>query len=288
MDDLQLSPEESMRLRELMAQARSAGGVERREWIISGIEPRGTAMIRVHASIEGTDSLEHWAGPNPVVRFALPNEDEEFSDLTYIPGTTSRVYTIAEVDVARRQVAVDIVVHEGSSPAMRWLASVKEGDRLTVTGPKAHRLPGEGEMRYLFADLSGLPAALNLVRTMPGSPFELVVAMPEDHAPHLLPPELLTCGADGVSVTVVPDVGEEPLASHAATLGITKRDSVWGAGERQDMKRLRRMCKDLGLPKEAIQVFGYWRTGLTGSTIDVIRLRAAAAGKAVDDLDLDY
>lgn len=289
MTDMQISSEEAERLRALIEQARAAGGVERREWMIQGIEQKGSAMVRVTATIPGSDSLEHWAGPNPVVRFALPEIEDEYADLTYIPGTTSRVYTIAEADIKARQVAVDIVVHGDTSPAMRWLSRVKKGDEVTVTGPRPHRLPAEGEVRYLFADPSALPAALNLARTMPGSPMEIIAALPKGQAPHLLPPELLGCeGSDGVSVTVIDDEGEEPLADFARQLPITAEDSVWGAGERSDMKALRNLCKEIGLERGKIQVFGYWRRGLTGSCIDVLRLRAAAEGREGDDLDLDY
>ncbi|WP_334137699.1 SIP domain-containing protein [Corynebacterium variabile] len=69
---------------------------------------------------------------------------------------------------------------------------------------------------------------------------------------------------------------------------MTATDTVWAAGEREDIRAVRAWClKELGLPKPQVQVFGYWRHGKTGTDADMARLTGIAAlrdqGRELED-----
>jgi hypothetical protein len=65
---------------------------------------------------------------------------------------------------------------------------------------------------------------------------------------------------------------------------------VWGAGERDEMREVRRFFRTgAGLAKEDVAVFGYWKRGTTNTQIDAERLAAyekvLASGGTVTELD---
>ena len=90
-------------------------------------------MRRVRGRLDdGTQDREGWwrtwGAPNVAIRIEVPFQADEFHGVPDAPVTASRVYTVATADAARREITVDLVVHEGDSPAMRWLRSVRPGD----------------------------------------------------------------------------------------------------------------------------------------------------------------
>lgn len=288
-DSFEVSPAELPGLLAVLNHPEHQAKIGERSATILRIEQRAQRVVRITASLSGDDPLDAWDVPNPTVRIAIPEPPEEFASVPGAPQTTSRVYTLAEVDVNSRIVQIDLVQHGGSSPVMRWLSTLEVGDSVRVVGPRPHRIPGEGEPRVLLADSSALPAAARIVRRMPTSADSLLIAaVPRDEFALLRRDIGATRGAT-ILRRVEPE-GDFPLADAFDQLELPATVSVWAAGEREDVRRIRHRCKhELGLPAERMQVFGYWKRGVTNTRLDVERLRATqrllATGGTFADID---
>lgn len=264
-------------------------GMEDRYLTVTAVQDRASELVRVSAVVSGDDDLTHWGLPNPTVRIAMPEPPEEFATIPGAPQTTSRVYTLADVDPRARTVQIDLVRHGESSPAMRWLSTLTVGDRIDIVGPRPHRIPGGGEPRVLLADSSAMPAAMRIVTTMPHvGETVIIAAVPEDEFALLEAQRVASPGT--ISARRVTRYDASPLATAFAELDLPSTASVWAAGERDDVREIRRRCKyELGLSPEQTQVFGYWKRGMTNTRLDFARLRASrqalAAGGGLSDPD---
>lgn len=275
-------------LRAVLEHPDHRAGLGEHRWRIDGVETVAPGLVRLRGRLDGDDDLDEWTGPNVAIRIALPEPPPELAGVEGAPGTTSRVYTVAGIDPAARRIDVDVVRHGDDSPMMRWLDGLGIGDEVVVTGPRPHRVPGPGSRRILLADSSALPAARSIIEWMPPAATTMLVAA-------VGPGELDWAeGLDGVEVRRVDRDDASPLAAAFAALEVDADTSVWAAGERDDVRELRRRCRqELGLPAERVQVFGYWKRGTSGTALDLARLRAAAArleggrGLDLDDFEVD-
>jgi NADPH-dependent ferric siderophore reductase len=172
---------------------------------------------------------------------------------------------------------------------MRWLDGLTVGDTVDVVGPRPHRVPGEGAPCVLLADSSALPAATRILRHLPtAGPSLLIAAVPEDE--FALAQQRIEADNGSADLRRVDPAGDSPLADAFAQLALPGTASVWASGERDDIRQIRHACKhELGLPPERMQVFGYWKRGVTNTRIDVARLRATqrvlAGGGELSELD---
>ncbi|MEE2060735.1 siderophore-interacting protein [Rhodococcus artemisiae] len=293
-DEVPFTADRVADLMEVLRTPEHQAGLEETTFTVVSVADRAAGLIRVSGTISGTHSLQDWAGPNIAVRLSLPERSSEFAGIDGAPDTTARVYTVADVDIESRTVAIDIVRHGESSPAMKWLGRVRSGDVVPVAGPRPHRVPGSGSPRILLADSSALPAAVRILTRLPiEAPTVLVAAAPLDEID--LVEGDLGDRRDFVTVQRAEPGVDRPLATTFAGMEVPAGASVWAAGEREDVREVRRRCRDdLVLAAEGIQVFGYWKRGISNTRIDVARLEAARssmeAGRGVfatDDLDIE-
>ncbi|MGN5239395.1 siderophore-interacting protein [Rhodococcus sp. SJ-3] len=281
-------------LMEVLRAPEHRAGLEEATFTVVSVGDRAAGLLRVSGTISGTHSLRDWAGPNIAVRLSVPEQSVEFAGIDGAPETTARVYTVAGVDIESRTVALDIVRHRESSPAMRWLGRVRTGDVVPIAGPRPHRVPGPGLPRILLADSSALPAAIRILTRLPiEAPTVLVAAAPDDEID--LAEGELGDRRDYVTVQRAEPGIDRPLATAFAGMKVPAGASVWAAGEREGVREIRRRCRDdLVLPADSIRVFGYWKRGTSNTRIDVARLEAARASMeagrgvfATDDLDIE-
>ncbi|MFZ2527624.1 MAG: SIP domain-containing protein [Rhodococcus sp. (in: high G+C Gram-positive bacteria)] len=293
-DQSPLTADRVASLMEVLSSPEHRTGLDETMFTVASVTARTVGLTRVTGTISGSHPLGEWAGPNIAVRLSLPEQPAEFAGIDGAPGITARVYTVAEVDPASRVVALDVVVHPHESPVMNWLARTRVGDALPIAGPRPHRVPGPGSPRILLADSSALPAALSILTRMPTDvPTVLAVAAPDDEVD--LAEAALANLRDVVSVQRYAPGGDRPLAAAFAAMDVPAGASVWAAGEREDMREVRRRCReDLALAAPGIQVFGYWKRGISNTRIDLARLEAARASMdagrslfSTDDLDID-
>lgn len=205
----------------------------------------------------------------------------------------SRIYTIRSFDPAARTVEIDFVIHDDDSPAMRWLNAARPGTRVDMTGPRQHLIPGYApdKRAAIFADETAIPAVHAILSAWPeGATGSLWVETAEPGAFHELPRR------DGVTLHLIQRRADQPAGTTGALLSaaraaITAPDgwTLWAAGERQEMRDFRSHFRTLGLARDDVRVFGYWKHGASSSEVDRIRLREYAEirkrGLRLEDLD---
>lgn len=239
---------------------------------ISEITPQ---LVRIVLHIPGLSEEPLWLRPNVAIRFYL---DDRF-------GSTSRVYTVRSGDPETGTIEVDVVRHGASSPMMQWLDTLAIGDAVEFGGPRPHFPIPEpaGRDAVLFADATAIPALYAILQQADASLSARGWIATDDDVAFAELPDL-----PGVSLEQV-----RPGDGFEAQLGSIEDPSglvVWGAGERDEMKRIRSFFRnEHGLGKDDVAVFGYWKRGTTNSEIDAQRLvayeRVLADGGTVGDLD---
>lgn len=231
---------------------------------VSGIDPLTPTMVRITFNADMTNFASH--GPSDHVKVFFPGpdgivhaprlEDGRFvrdPDVEYI----SRDYT--PLNWTDTTIDLDFVLHGDNGPASRWAANAKEGDELVVRGPRGSKaLPQGADWWVLCADASAVPA---LGRWLAEAPPEqnitaLVFADDESLCDYPLP--------EGANVEWV--LGEFDPEPYVRALDLPQRDGVgyiWAAGEASSLIGVRRYFRrELGLPKEQVDVDGYWRQGV--------------------------
>lgn len=291
---LDLSPAEIGSLRAVLDSPEHRTGIDDHVMTITRIQERAPQLVRLTAIVHGDWPLDHWDVPNPTIRITVPEPSEELAAVPDAPRSSSRVYTLVEVDPEHRTITFDVVRHEEPSPAMRWLAGLCVGDAAPIVGPRPHRIPGPGSPRVLLADSSALPAATRILRTMPTDEETIVITAVPDTEHALLEDALAqdqpAGGSGTISLLRADPTQQHPLSAAFAALQPPATASVWASGERDDMRRIRSRCThELGLPPERRQVFGYWKRGVSNTRLDIARLRATRQlldeGRDLADLD---
>lgn len=263
-------------------------GMERIEMRVEAVTRPVPSVGRVTGRISPSDPQAR-TRPNVAVRLEVETPQGE--------RPISRVYTIRSFDAATGRIEIDFVLHVDDSPAMRWLNSAKPGMSIHLVGPRAHFIPDyeSGRKIAIFADETAIPAVHAILSQWQASAQAVLYVETGDEAafeelPH--PPgverNLLLRRADEAAGTT------GRLVDAATQIVQAEGWTVWAAGERLEARAIRSYCLDtLGLAKEDVRVFGYWRKGVSSSDIDRKRLdgygqalSAKANGKRFDDLDV--
>lgn len=293
-EELGLTPTAIRRLLAVLNHPDHQRDLEERHIVIESVTDRAQALARVTGRLSGSDPLDGWRVPNAAVRLSFPEQPIEFRGAPNAPANSSRSYTVAEIDVATRTIAIDFVRHSADSPAMRWLNAVQPGDSVPVVGPRPHRVPAPGTPRILLADSSALPAALGILRRTPfATETTVFVAAPTDEV-DLFRAEAEPLAAEPLHIRPVSCDDPLPLSTAFRRERVPLHTSVWASGEREDMRSLRSHCRSvLFLPVERVQIYGYWKQGVSNTRLDIARLQATenaiATGKqfsATDDFEI--
>ena len=109
---------------------------------------------------------------------------DSFADLPPEKMPSVRTMTVRRVDVAAREITVDIVVHGEHGVAGTWAAAAQPGQRMYLIGPGGAYTPDPAADWHLLAgDESALPAIAAALEALPptavGKAF-IEVAGPED------------------------------------------------------------------------------------------------------------
>ncbi|WP_428032476.1 DUF2218 domain-containing protein [Ancylobacter sp.] len=178
-----------------------------------------------------------------------------------------RVYTVREVDIARGEIAIDVVQHAGAAtPGADWARRARPGDRVGLLGPGGAGLPPA--RRYVLAgDETALPAIARMVAALPADAeafIRLEVADVREHQP--LP------SAARLDVQWLHRNGAAPgtgdlLEQAVRGLDLPPGDDlhVFAGCEQQTARALRRhMTRERGLAKCRCAIAAYWRRGHPG------------------------
>jgi len=191
---------------------------------------------------------------------------------------TVRTYTVRRVDVDRREITIDFVVHGEHGVAGPWAAAATPRQQIFVMGPSGGYAPDPAADWHLLAgDEAGLPAISVALEALPDNAIGKVfieVAGPQDQIE-------LTAPA-GVDVAWIYRGGRADLVlddsagDHAPLIAAVK-EAAWLPGQVQVfihgeaqavMHNLRPYIrKERGVAaKWAGSISGYWRRGRTEET----------------------
>ncbi|KMO78513.1 NADPH-dependent ferric siderophore reductase [Mycobacterium sp. BK558] len=214
---------------------------------------------------------------------------DSFTALPPQQRPTVRTYTVRRVDLARREIAIDFVVHGEHGVAGPWAASAQPGQRLFLMGPSGAYAPDPAADWYLFAgDEAALPAIGAALEALPANAIGyafIEVAGPEDEIELTVPPGVqLRWIYRGGRADLVP---EDTAGDHAPLIGAVK-EALWLPGQVQVfihgeaqavMHNLRPYVrKERGVDARwASSVSGYWRRGRTEETFREWKRELAAA-----------
>lgn len=175
----------------------------------------------------------------------------------------TRTYTVRWVDRAARRLAIDFVVHGDEGLAGPWAMRARAGDRLVLAGPGSGYVPSEDARAHLLAgDLSALPAIASACEFLPDGARGLAMVEVPDLADAV---ELAAPAGLRVQWLVNPDAADTGFLARAITAaGLDGAGlQVFAHGERESVKAMRRVFKELGVPRERLSISGYWARGRT-------------------------
>jgi NADPH-dependent ferric siderophore reductase len=179
-----------------------------------------------------------------------------------------RYYTIRSLDVERRQMTIDFVLHEDCGkrmPGAEFGLNAQEGDRAGLLGPGAGGMPVAKDL-ILAGDETALPAIARMIEL--ASPDMKVHAIIEvaDRAEE----QALACASQNFSIEWLHRNGAE--ASTAGLLepavaarleGLGPDTFVWVACEKTEAQAIRARLKAHGLDRSRMSSITYWRRGYT-------------------------
>ncbi|WP_420098781.1 siderophore-interacting protein [Corynebacterium sp.] len=204
-----------------------------------------------------------------------------------------RTYTVRswEPDAGEfGELVVDFARH-GAGLAEGWSSTAAVGDRVYAAGPKnCASLPVHTDWLLLIGDETALPAIGRCLEETPAGHRVVAVVEVADRAD--IQPDLaeVACAgsldlrwvvrAEGGDFTeVVSALGDQRDTLPAGT------PFVWAGGEAGRLKTVRRFVKDLGVPREHVQITGYWRKNDAPAAVpaDGGRDAGATGGAATGD-----
>lgn len=158
------------------------------------------------------------------------------------------------------ELVIDFARH-GAGLAEGWSALATSGDKVFIAGPKncgSH--PSHTDWLLLIGDETALPAIGRCVEEAPaGHPVVAIVEVPRRTDIQQFHSE-----ADLDLRWIVRDEGGDFTAEAQRLSG--ERESfpagtpfVWAAGEAGRLKKIRAVVKEAAVPREHVQIIGYWR-----------------------------
>lgn len=196
---------------------------------------------------------------------ALPHigtqEEKRFAWNPEVLGRT-RDYTVRSWDREANSFDIDVVRHDGGL-ASAWAFGVQQGEEVHFAGPKSCALRNdEAEWHLLAGDETALPAIGRWLEEAPqGTRGHVIVQIPTEE--------------DRQDIATAADVeidwlvrGDVPAGTGTGLFDAVRRVAVpkdrrvyaWVGGEAMSIAPIRRYLRnDLGLPKEDVEVVGYWR-----------------------------
>jgi NADPH-dependent ferric siderophore reductase len=173
-----------------------------------------------------------------------------------------RRYTIRYLDLAARQLTLDVVLH-GDGPGERWIRAAQPGDRIEGIGPRGKITVSPAADWHLFmGDESALPAIFAMTEALPGDSVATMVLEVPDAAD-----EQDVSAAARTRLTWLHRLNGragEPgaLTGEAAEVELPPgRGQAYLLGEARVVLALREVLAGRGLPAEQMSPKAYWGRG---------------------------
>lgn len=159
-------------------------------------------------------------------------------------------------DEARRELALDFFIHDGGV-ASRWAMEAREGDTLTIGGPRGSLVvPEDYACQVYVCDESGMPALrrrLESLSLLPARPAVTALVSIQDAAYR----DYLAHLTD-ITVEYVVGGDEQAIQTRLSQLTIPESDYfIWITGEGKTVKRLSQ-CFEKGFDPHLVRAAAYW------------------------------
>lgn len=240
----------------------------------SDVTPR---MRRV--TLSGTD-LQRFASGGLHVRLLLPKEqstphkwpvtgeDGRPSWPTDAARPDVRIYTIRSIDVAKGELDIDFVMHDGEGmPGARFASTARPGDVVGMTGPGGGSV-GIADWYLLAGDETALPAIGRILETLPENAHAVVrieIAKESERQ------ELPTSASLDIQWLYRDNVepGHSDMLAEAVRAVDWPRDGssvfAWAGCEHRSFRAIRKYLREeRKLTREQHLVVAYWRLGFDG------------------------
>ncbi|CBG91500.1 siderophore-interacting protein [Citrobacter rodentium] len=193
--------------------------------------------------------------PQPGTSFVPPTVTDE--GILWGEGVrpASRDYTPL-YDEARHELALDFFIHDGGV-ASRWAMQAREGDSLTIGGPRGSLVvPEDYAYQVYVCDESGMPAlrrrleALSRLPVKPSVTALVSVESPacQDYLAHL--------NAFGIEWL---EHDEQAIDARLAQLAVPETDYfIWLTGEGKVVKNLSRRFETEAFDPQRVRAAAYW------------------------------
>ena len=180
---------------------------------------------------------------------------------------TIRTFTPRRFDHERRELDLEIVIHEGGAVS-GWAREASPDDPAAISGPGRGYIIDRTAPAFLLAgDESALPALCQLLELLPAeAPVQVHVEIVHPDARLELPdhPRATVTWVDRPADAIVGD----GLVASIRSAKFEPDTLVWAAGEAAAMHRLRRyLFEERGMNRSLATVRGYWKRGRGGSDV---------------------
>lgn len=174
---------------------------------------------------------------------------------------TVRIYTIRSIDLARGEMDIDFVLHEGENmPGAEWALNAKPGDLAGALGPGGGGVPDATTM-ILAGDETALPAISRIAAEVPaGTRLRIFLEVDSEREELALPSEGMLdvswMHRNGVPAGTL-DMVEKAIKT---ALADAEADTfVWAGCERSAAKRIRDFLKtERGHDRQKMSIGAYW------------------------------
>jgi NADPH-dependent ferric siderophore reductase len=179
-----------------------------------------------------------------------------------------RYYTIRSIDLERREMAIDFVLHDDCGkrmPGAEFGLTAQPGDRAALLGPGAGGMPDAKDL-LLAGDETALPAIARMLELAgPDMRVQAIVEVADKSEE-----QTLTCAAGQFSIEWLHRNGVEPSKAGLLEPAIARRleslgpaTFVWAACEKSEAQAIRARLKEHGLDRTRMSSITYWRRGYT-------------------------
>ncbi|WP_182354494.1 siderophore-interacting protein [Flaviflexus huanghaiensis] len=170
----------------------------------------------------------------------------------------TRTYTVRSVD--HESISIDFVIHGETGIAAPWARSAAPGDLVQFMGPGGAWSPKpEADYHLFVGDESAFPAIAAGVERLPNDARGAAIIEVDSH-----PLPLAAPAGMAIEWLVRRHSGDDAtLAGRVQALDLPPGGdiSVFAHGEREAVKRLRRVFSDLEVPRDRLSISGYWARG---------------------------
>ncbi|WP_234907158.1 siderophore-interacting protein [Rhizobium rhizogenes] len=209
--------------------------------------------LHVRLLIPPKDRAAVWPHTEPDGRIHWPRGED---------ALTIRAYTIRSIDLAKGEMDIDFVLHDGDNvPGASWALNARPGDRAGLIGPGGGGVPAARKL-ILAGDETALPAIARIAATVPAeAELRIFLEVADRHEEQSLP------SAASLNVTWLHR--NQAAAGSTRVLERILRDLVptsdpetfvWVACEQAEARAIRNFMKtDMAADRSRFSVAAYWQ-----------------------------